>query len=193
MIPIVPSRIVLVCCLLCLANITAAQSLIEESSPEEVVRSLYQLISFEKDTSPNWDQVRPLFHDQASVYLRTSLEEMTLYNPDGFIARFKSDIYEHGLSDTGFAETILGLGCDIFGDISQCRVVYQAARLTGETRPLRGVDSFQLLRQAGAWKIFSILSSANNASSGLRSFRASGSTRKSSWGVENWIKHTRSW
>ena len=125
--------------------------------PEDLVSSLYSLISFEAGKTPDWTRVRPLFHDHASIYLRTSQEDMTLYNPDGFVARFQADIYALELAPSGFTETIRGLTCDTYSEIAQCRVVYEAKRLSGKMPPQRGVDFFQLVQQDGLWLIFSIV------------------------------------
>ena len=60
----------------------------DESTAEETVRHLYDIISSEAGRVPDWEPVRALFLPEALIILRSSREAMSVLTLDGFIQDF---------------------------------------------------------------------------------------------------------
>jgi hypothetical protein len=125
-------------------------------SAEELARSVYDLVSFEPGTTPDWEQVRSAFLPQAIVVLRTSRDSTSVFTLDGFVQDFVSFIERANVRETGFRERVVKTSATVFGDMAHVLVLYEA-HITGSPRPpQQGVDSFQLIRRDGRWWIVSI-------------------------------------
>ncbi len=122
----------------------------------EVVEELYELVTFEAGTTPDWSRVRSLFAQEAVVVLRTGRETMTIFTLDGFVDDFVQFIEARDVEKTGFTERILKMKTTVYGDIAHVLVLFDS-HIPGAERPPRpGIDSFQLIRQMGRWRIISI-------------------------------------
>ena len=123
---------------------------------EGVVAHLYDLVTFEAGQSPDWDQVRSLFLEQAVIVLRTSRSATTVFSVDGFVNDFVSFIERANVQETGFTERVLRTRPTVFGDMAHVWVLY-AASIPGSPRPpQQGVDSFSLIKQDGRWWIAAV-------------------------------------
>jgi hypothetical protein len=128
----------------------------EDSSAEGVVRELYDIVTFPAETTPDWDQLRSLFLPEAVVVLRTSREETSVFSLEGFVQDWLRFIEGSNVRETGFTERIIRTHSTVFGDIAHIWVLYEA-EIPGWGRPPQaGVDSFQLVRREGSWRIASI-------------------------------------
>jgi hypothetical protein len=128
----------------------------DRTSAEGVVEELYELVTFQAGTTPDWDVVRSLFLPEAVVVLRTSRTETTVYSVDGFVQSFVDFIEASNVEATGFSERIVRVHPIVFGDMAHVWVLYEA-QITGSPRPpQQGVDGFQLIRREGRWWIVSI-------------------------------------
>ncbi len=126
-------------------------------TPEEVVDRLYELVTFEAGLTPDWAEVRALFLDQAVIVLRTSRDASTVLSVDGFVADFQAFIERADVKESGFAETVVTMRSMVFGDIAHVLVLYEAS-IPGSSRgPQQGVDSFQLIRTEGGWRVASVV------------------------------------
>ncbi|UCG89155.1 MAG: hypothetical protein JSW71_11700 [Gemmatimonadota bacterium] len=129
---------------------------------EGVVTELYDLVTFDAGTTPDWDRVRSLFLDQAVVVLRTTRTESTVFTVEGFVQDFVSFIERANVEQTGFSETIRNMKSMVFRDIAHVLVLYEA-HITGSPRqPTVGVDSFQLIKRDGRWRIVSVTNDLPN-------------------------------
>lgn len=127
------------------------------NSAEEVVRELYDLVTFPAGTTPDWDRARALFLPEGVVVLRTSRTETAVFGVEGWIQDFVTFIEGSNVTATGFVERIVRTHVVEFGDIAQVWVLYEA-EIPGRGRPpQQGVDSFSLVRREGGWLIASIL------------------------------------
>ncbi len=126
-----------------------------EKSAEQVIDTLYDLVSFEKGNSPDWQKVRQLFFDEAVIELRTSRTELALFDLDGFINDFKKFIESANVEETGFTETILKKHGKVFGNVAWFSVLYEA-EVTGTKRKNQGVDHISLVKMEDKWRIISI-------------------------------------
>lgn len=127
------------------------------STPEALVRHLYDLATFPAGTVPDWDSMRTAFIPQAVIVLRTSRTESTVMSVDAFVQDWLDFIERANVEETGFSERIVKLVPVVVGDIAHVWVLYEA-HIPGRDRPpQQGVDSFQLIRQAVGWRIASVV------------------------------------
>ncbi len=124
--------------------------------PQSLVTHLYDLVTFEAGTTPDWTQVRALFIDEAVIVLRTSRDSSTVFSVDGFIQDFMSFIEQANVEQTGFVERIVQMKPLVFRDIAHVLVLYEASIPGSPRPPQKGVDSFQLIRRNGRWWIVSV-------------------------------------
>ncbi len=126
------------------------------ATAQGLVNALYEEVTFDAGATPDWDRVRPMFLDQATVVLRTSREETTIFSVDGFVQDFVDFIERAGVRETGFEEKIIHTDPLVFGDLAHVLVLHEAD-IPGDDRPPRqGVDSFQLIRRDGRWWIVGV-------------------------------------
>ncbi|MBK7410685.1 MAG: hypothetical protein IPJ40_23105 [Saprospirales bacterium] len=122
-----------------------------------LVTQLYDMVSFEAGTTPDWNEVRKMFLDEAVITLRTSRDSLSVFSVDGFIddfIRFEGQVRAKNL---GFKETILAMRPVVVGDMAQVLVLYQTVIPGLERQPQKGIDSFHLIRKNGRWWITSIV------------------------------------
>jgi len=128
----------------------------EGTSAEGVVHELYGIVTFPAGTTPDWDELRALFLPEAVVVLRSSREATSVFSLEGFVQDWLRFIDGSNVIETGFTERIIRTHSTEFGDIAHVWVLYEA-EIPGWGRPPQpGVDSFQLVRREGEWKIASI-------------------------------------
>lgn len=137
----------------------AAQAGLEQeayTSPEKVVGELYELVTFPAGQTPDWQQVKSLFIEEAVIVLKTGRDRMSVFTVEGFVQDFVSFIESSGVEETGFEERILRTSVTTYGDIASVLVLYQT-RIPGSPRtPRQGIDHFQLIRSDESWKIIAV-------------------------------------
>lgn len=148
-------------CLLLPAAPAAAES-VPFDTATGLVAALYDEVTFPPGSTPDWDRVRSMFLDRATIVLRTGREETTVFTVDGFVQDFVDFIERANVVETGFRETILRSESLVFGDIAHLLVLYEAHIPGSDRPPLRGVDSFQLVRKSGRWWIVSVTNELPN-------------------------------
>jgi hypothetical protein len=125
-------------------------------SPDGLVRHIYDLVTFEAGTTPDWDKVRSMFIEDAVIVLRTSRDSTTVFSVDGFVDDFVAFIERADAERTGFTENVIRTESMEFGDMAHVLVLYEASIPGSERPPQQGVDSFQLIKRADRWWIVSI-------------------------------------
>jgi ketosteroid isomerase-like protein len=125
-------------------------------SPDALVRHIYDLVTFEAGTTPDWEVVRSMFIDDAVIVLRTSRDDTTVFSVDGFVDDFVAFIERADAEHTGFTETVIRTQSMEFGDMAHVLVLYEASIPGSERPPQQGVDSFQLIKKGDRWWIVSI-------------------------------------
>lgn len=121
----------------------------------ELLRALYECVTFAPGGSPDFDRLGTLFVPGARLVhaQRTGTRIMDLAEfCDLAMAAIESGSLQ------SFAERELGSDIVVFGHIAQARSTYEATRGPDDDTPLaRGVNLVQLLRDAGGWRVVSIL------------------------------------
>ncbi len=129
----------------------------EPATADGVVRHLYDLVTFDAGTTPDWDQVRAVFIDEAVIVLRTSRTESKVMSLDGFIQDWLDFIERANAIETGFEEKVIRTVPTEFKDIAHVWVLYEA-HIPGSPRPpQQGVDGFSLIRRDGKWLIAAVV------------------------------------
>lgn len=124
---------------------------------EGVVRELYRLVCVEPGQSTDWEQVRALFIPEAVIVLRVSKDAMSTFSVQGWIDDFIAFNERARVVERGFTEKIVRLDATVFRDIANILVLYEAAITDSPRPPTRGVDSIDLVRTDGRWRIASIV------------------------------------
>ena len=132
-------------------------------TPAGVVAELYDLVTFGPGTTPDWDEVRSLFVEEAVVVLRTGREEMSIFSLEGFVNDFVQFIEQAEIVKTGFTERILDMRVFSYGDIAHVLVKFDSHVPGSERAPNEGLDSFELIRRDGRWRIVSIINERTTA------------------------------
>jgi len=128
----------------------------EPSTAEGVVQALYDIVTFDAGTTPDWDAARALFIDEAVIVLRTGRQETTVFSVETWIEDFVAFIEQAQVEKTGFTEAITRMSPTVMGDMANIWVLYEAS-IPGDGRPPRpGVDNFTLVRRDGRWWIAAI-------------------------------------
>ena len=127
-----------------------------EKSAKNIVVELYELVTFPKGSTPDWNPVKELFIQEAIIVLRSSRTEMKTMNLDGFVADFQHFIESANVVNTGFSETILKIDGQTFGETAWFSVLFRA-EIPGTERRNVGIDHFSLIKKDGEWKIVSIV------------------------------------
>ena len=129
----------------------------DQRSVEQVVRYVYDLVSWTDGNTPDWEVVREVFIPEAIVVLRYP-PDLKVMSVDGFLLdwlRFENQLAERGVK--GFLETVVSAEATEFGDIAHVHVVYETT-IPDTGRPARlGVDLWSLIRVDGLWKVVSVV------------------------------------
>lgn len=124
--------------------------------PDAVVTELYDLVTFDAGTTPDWDRVRSLFIEEAVIVLRTSREKTTVFSLEGFVQDFVDFIERANVEESGFSEKIIRRKTMVLGEMAHILVLYEASIPGSDRPPLQGVDSFSLIHKEGRWRIVAV-------------------------------------
>ncbi len=133
------------------------------STPEDVVRELYRLVTIEKGQETDWEQVRNLYLPQAVIVLRVSKDASQVFDVQGWIDDFVAWNLKAKVKDTGFSEKIVTMKPRVFRDIANVFVLYEASITGADRPPTRGIDSIELVKKDGRWWIAAITNDIVNA------------------------------
>ena len=126
------------------------------TTAEGVVAELYDIVTFDAGTSPDWDRARSLFLPEAVVVLRTSREGTSQFTLDGWVEDFETFIEDRNVVERGFVESIVKMKPWVFKSVAHIMVLYEAG-FPDEERRQYGIDSIHLVEKEGRWWIADIL------------------------------------
>lgn len=128
----------------------------ESTTPEQVVESIYQLVSSEAGKIPDWNVVRSHFLENSVVVLRVTRDSTAIFSLQGFIDDFVRFYGTPAVQKNGFSEKIIRMKPMVMGNIAHVLVLYEA-HIPGTPRPpQQGVDSWELVKQGKKWFIVSV-------------------------------------
>jgi hypothetical protein len=133
------------------------------TNPGTLIRGLYNAVSSELGSEPDWDLVRSFFHPDAVIVLRASPEASEAHDVDGFIENLQGFYERIDPAENVFEETILSIQIQEYGNIAWGYVVYEAAVTTSEHGPQRGFDAWHLMKDEGRWWAVSVVNENERA------------------------------
>jgi hypothetical protein len=124
-----------------------------------VVQAVYQSVSFEKGSEPNWALLRStLFAGARFCQPPRRPLKRALRSADDFIDSFKEDMDRYNMRTSGFWERIVNTTTTQFGDTATVFVVFEVRLVKDSPKPQgRGLDTISLIRTEGRWWITSIV------------------------------------
>ena len=125
-----------------------------QSHLDELMRRFYEVISFEEGGAPDWHRMRDLFSEHARI-TRITPETIDYMDLNTF-RNMAEELIEVG-AFTGFYEHEVARRTDRFGGVMHVASAYETKISPDAVDYLeRGVNSLQLVREHGAWKIVSL-------------------------------------
>lgn len=128
----------------------------EYTTPEQVVESIYQLVSSDAGNIPDWNAVRSHFLENSVVVLRVTRDSTAIFSLQGFIDDFVRFYGTPAVQKNGFTEKIIRMKPMVMGNIAHVLVLYEAHIPRTSRPPQQGVDSWQLVKQGKKWFIVSV-------------------------------------
>jgi hypothetical protein len=123
-------------------------------SIDSVMKAVYEVISGPAGAPRDWARFKALFADGARLIpVRTTKEGTApaVMTPEEYEKRGTA-IFEK----TPFYETELSRRQEQFGNIAHAFSTYESRHAPGEKPFARGINSFQLVKVNGAWKVMTI-------------------------------------
>jgi hypothetical protein len=126
----------------------------EADAIKKAVADAYKAISFKQGQPLNYNEIKNYFMPQAQLldFRNDTLESMTI---DQFVNMYKEFIQSNGIHSF-YEEEIKGT-TDQFGRIAQRMSAYKTYINSMDSVAQRGINSFQLIKTPGGWKVSSII------------------------------------
>jgi hypothetical protein len=131
-------------------------------SIESITRAVYDVISGPKGAR-DWVRFRGLFADGArliSVRVTPEGAAPNVMTVGDYEKRAGANFETNGFYETGVANRV-----ETFGSIAHVFSTYESRRAPGEKPFARGINSFQLVKEHGVWKVMTILWDSERADS----------------------------
>jgi hypothetical protein len=129
----------------------------EKTTPEWPMLRLYELISGPAEHERPWDEVSSLFLPGARIRVETVGEDGSVRSFDWSVEEFSKEAAEH-YRRLGFWEREIARKTDRFGNIAHVFSTYESRVGDPEGPPVaRGVNSVQVLKRGGQWRIAGIV------------------------------------
>jgi hypothetical protein len=126
----------------------------DTDSTESVVRAVYDVISGPPGPR-DWARFRALFADGARlISIRVTPEgpSPNVMTPEDFAKRSAVNSEKNGFFEAEIARRV-----EVFGNIAHVFSTYESRRAAGDKPFARGINSFQLIKDAKGWKVMTIL------------------------------------
>jgi hypothetical protein len=126
----------------------------DTDSVDSVVRAVYDVISGPQGPR-DWTRFKALFADGArliSIRMANGSPSPFVMTPDEFAERSGANA-----AKSAFYEAPVTQRVEMFGNIAHVFSTYESRRAPGEKPLARGINSFQLVRPGGNWKVMTIL------------------------------------
>ena len=122
---------------------------------DKTLREMYEVISFPEGGEPDWEQMKTVFHAQAR-FTRITSEGIDYFDLRSF-QDMAVEMLDRGVY-TAFFEAEIARRAQVFGSLAHVLSVYETKRSPDAASCLaRGVNSIQLLREGGSWRVLSLV------------------------------------
>lgn len=127
------------------------------SSIDQIMKSVYEVISGDAGQKRDWDRFRSLFHKDARLIPSgknkdTGIVGARAFTPEEFITRSSPFMEKEG-----FFEREIARRTDVYGNIAQVFSTYASYHKADDKTPFaRGINSFQLLNDGKRWWVVTI-------------------------------------
>ncbi|UII81121.1 hypothetical protein [Flagellimonas sp. CMM7] len=123
---------------------------------DNVISTLYEVISGEKGEERNWELMRYIYHPNAKLVAtgknRQGNVGATYVTPQSYVENSGKWLIENG-----FFEEEIHRKVEVFGNIAQVFSTYQCFKSKKDTKPfMRGINGIQLLNTGDRWRIINI-------------------------------------
>ena len=123
---------------------------------DNILQTLYNVISGEKGEERNWELFKFLFKPEAKL-IPSGKSKEDLYNVKYMSADDYINTSGQWLVNNGFFEKEIHRSVDIFGNIAHVFSSYESFKSKSDTIPfMRGINSIQLLNDGNRWWIINI-------------------------------------
>lgn len=120
-----------------------------------LTQQLYESITFRKGEKPRLDVLRELFLPEGRL-VNNNGQVPLIFTPDTFIAMLEDMVHTNQLQQ--FSEVEISSQTHVFGKIAQRFSTYEARLdLTADEPYTVGINSLQLIKKNGEWKVFSLV------------------------------------
>lgn len=126
----------------------------DDMAIDTLLRDLYQVISFAEGGEPEWERMATLFSPHARI-TRVTPEQIDYYDLASFqdMAREMLDLGVY----TSFHEREIMRSVQRFGAVAHVLSAYETKQSEQAREPFaRGVNSIQLVREGGGWRVLSL-------------------------------------
>ena len=126
----------------------------DTDSIESTVKAVYEAISGPAGPR-DWVRFRSLFADGGrliAIRVTPNGPEPSIMTPDDYIQWSSPNMEKNAFFESAVSQRI-----EMFGNIAHVFSTYESRRAPGEKPFARGINSFQLVRQGGVWKVMTIL------------------------------------
>ncbi len=137
-----------------MGNAQSDQQPSDQQPLDALMRAFYEVISFEEGSAPDWDTMASLFSKHARITRVTP--EATDHMELADFRNMVEELLEVG-AVTSFFEREIARRTDRFGNVIHVASAYETrVSPTAVDFIERGVNSLQLIREEGRWKIVSL-------------------------------------
>jgi hypothetical protein len=126
---------------------------------DDIMRALYEVISFAPGGGPDWPRLRSLFVEGARVIPPRAEGQaaLQLMSVEEFIAASHSFFEENDGLTKGFYEADVARRVERFGSLAQVFSTYESRHTAGDREPFqRGINSIQLWNDGARWWVVTI-------------------------------------
>lgn len=126
----------------------------DTDSVDTVIHAVYDVISGPAGTR-DWARFKALFVDGGRLIPVRNTPQggvPTVWTPDDYAQRAGANFEKNA-----FYESEVSRKLEVFGNIAHAFSTYESRRAPGEKPFARGINSFQLAKVGGAWKVVTIL------------------------------------
>ena len=124
-------------------------------SIDSLLKVFYESLSFPEGKSPDWDRFRNLFASATGPCIRIAGDSVMQMDRESFIAFFSGRIKQGTLKS--FKEEEIARTGEYYGSLAQVFSTYvKQMNLAAGAKPIRGINSFQLVFKKDRWWIASV-------------------------------------